>query len=215
MATDKPASHHAAPRKRTLRIARTEPAAAAVGPLTPGLEVVILSHGQFSLIDLLVYLSQQTGPADLCVSTWTAGAEDLEYLAHLLGSGEFRSVRFLVDRSFITRQPGYCAILRRLFGDDCIRTARCHAKFATLRNDRWNLALRTSANLNFNPRLESFEISDDAALADFLDAEVRRYFDQLGEGTFDGQLLKVPPPAITAGLATARRLYPAQKAPPA
>ena len=214
MATDKPASHHAAPRKRTLRIARTEPAAAAIGPVTHGLEVFILTHGQFSLMDALVYLSQQTGPADLTVSTWTAGNEDLEHLAHLLGGGEFRSVRFLVDRSFITRQPAYCATLRRLFGDGCIRTSRTHAKFCTVRNDTWSLAVRTSMNLNHNPRMENIEVSDDPALCDFLAGEVDRYFGTIGDGAFDGSLLELPRPAVTAGNVTAKRLYPHQNPPP-
>jgi hypothetical protein len=215
VASDRPASHHAGPRRRTIRVARTGAASEAIGPVTRGLEVFVLTHGQFSLMDALVYLSQQTGPADLTVSTWTAGNEDLEYLAHLLTGGEFRSVRFLVDRSFITRQPAYCATLRRLFGDDCIRTSRTHAKFATIRNDRWDLAVRTSMNLNHNPRMENIEVSDDPALCDFLAAEVDRYFGTIGDGAFDGALLELPKPAVTAGQVTAKRLYPHQNPPPA
>jgi len=203
----KPATHKRTPRKRTIREARTGPASDAIGSLTPGIETYILTHGQFSLIDALVYLGHQTGPCDLTVSVWTAGDQDLQHLAALLGSGQFRNVRFLVDRSFITRQPDYCARLRSLFGDGCIRTARTHAKFCTVRNERWTLAVRTSMNLNFNPRLESIEISDDAELCEFLDAEVSRYFADQPPGTFDAEMTTPAATGVTVGTVTATRLY--------
>lgn len=203
----RPAHLRSASRNRTIREERTRPAAESIGPVTAGMEVYVLTHGQFSLIDALVYLSTQTGPCDLAVSTWTAGDQDLQHLATLLGSGQFRRVRFLVDRSFISRQPAYCTQMRRLFGDGCIRTLRTHAKFCTLRNEAWSLAVRTSMNLNHNPRLETIEISDDPALCDFLDAEVDRYFAEQSPGTFDAELASPPRSLVTAGTATARRLY--------
>ena len=49
-------------------------------------------------------------------------------------------------------------------------------KFAIIRNERWNLAIRTSMNLNPNPRLENFEISDDAELAGFFSRIVENVF---------------------------------------
>lgn len=201
-------AHKGVARKRTIRAARTEDVARAIGPLTKGVEVFVLTHGQFSLIDALVYLSQQTGPCVLSVSTWTAGAEDLSKMAELLAAGQFTAVRFLVDRSFITRQPAYCARLRELFGDECIRTTRSHAKFVTLRNKEWDLAVRTSMNLNHNPRLENIEISDDAQFADFLDAEFGRYFEAQHPGTMGSEMLSDPPaPAVSFGHATATRIY--------
>lgn len=94
----------------------------------------------------------------------------------------------IVDRSFLTRQPGYCAQMRRLFGDECIRTMRSHAKFAVIRNDRWTIAVRTSMNLNTNPRLEQMEISDDPGLADFLTAVADDLWAEQAPGVFDGEL---------------------------
>jgi hypothetical protein len=207
--TRQAAAHRSTQRRRTIRTARSEGAAQAIGPVTPGIECFVLTHGQFSLIDALVYLSQQIGPCDLSVSTWTAGAEDLGAMANLLAGGQFRSVRWLVDRSFVTRQPAYCARLRELFGDDVIRTTRSHAKFVTLRNDGFTLAVRTSMNLNHNPRLENIEISDDPALCQFLDAEFDRYFAEQVPGTMGAEMMEDPPaPAIRAGRATGNRLYP-------
>lgn len=59
------------------------------------------------------------------------------------------------------------------FGD-CIRTTRIHAKFVVIRNEQWNIVIRTSANLNKNVRLENFEIDDDKDFADFF----QKFFDE-------------------------------------
>jgi len=190
-----------------LRSAKVANVAEALGGLSAGVSWFVLTHGQFSLTDALIYLTTQTGAADVSVCTWTAGNTDLEHMADMLRAGQFRSMRWLVDRSFVTRQPAYCAKLRDLFGDECIRTTRTHAKFITIRNEQWDLAVRTSMNLNHNPRMESLEISDDAALCDFIDAQFDGYFAQQQVGIFDAELREEPVSGIRAGQVNARRIY--------
>lgn len=203
-------SHHAAPRARKIRTAKTGNAATAIGPLTPGIECYCLTYGHFSLIDALVYLVEQTGPADVLLSTWTAADSDLTAAARLVEQSKIRTMRLIVDGSFLTRQPAYCAKMRQLFGDDCIRTTRTHAKFATITNDNWNLAVRTSMNLNENPRLENIEISDDPALAGFLLAVAAELFGEQKPGDYAIDLpmfANLPdhgaPPRVSMGKATA------------
>lgn len=93
-----------------------------------------------------------------------------------LDDGRALSARWLVDFSFPSRQPAYCDILRERFGDDAIRATANHAKFVMIRNAEWNVVIRTSMNLNLNRRLESYEISDDRDLADWLEVVVREAF---------------------------------------
>lgn len=174
--------------RRETRLARTESAARAIGTIRPGDEVLILTHGQFSMIDALTHLLTQTGPAAVSVSTWTAASADLTHAERFLHSGVITSLRFLVDRSFQTRHPAYCATLIDLFGVDSVRTTRVHAKFATIRNDTHDLAIRTSMNLNENPRLETIEISADSGLADFLDAQFDEFFAQPAGDLSDGAM---------------------------
>lgn len=181
-------THKAAARKRDIRAAKTCNARDAIGTLAPGAELYVLTMGQFSIADAIVALTEQTGPVHVTLATWTAADADLHRTAQLLQDAVFLSLRFLVDRSFITRQPAYCATMRRLFGDDCIRTARTHAKFVTLHNDAWTLAVRTSMNLNENPRMESLEISDDPALCGFLESVADEVFTAQAPGDFNGQL---------------------------
>lgn len=183
-----PAQHRADARRRKIRQAHTATARDVFRDLPPGAEIVVLTHGQFSLIDALEALLDTTGPADLTVSTWSAAGADLTHAHQFLVDGRVKSIRFVVDRSFATRQPDYCGVLRSLYGDDAIRTTRCHAKFATIRNDAWNLAVRTSMNLNENPRLELIEVSDDPSLAAFLDAEVDAIFAASPPGDYSAEL---------------------------
>lgn len=143
-------------------------AAEAIGPLTPGCEIYGLNKGQFSLIDIIEHCLAATGPADVTLSTWTAAGADLSFAHALLTNGTITSLRFVVDFSFPTRQPAYCAALRERFGDAAIRITKTHAKFVVIRNATWNLVIRSSMNLNENRRLESFEISDDAGMASYL-----------------------------------------------
>jgi hypothetical protein len=116
--------------------------AEAVGPIEPGCEIYGLSKGQFSLIDLVEHVLGFTGPAEVVVSTWTAAGSDIDFAFRLLKNGAIQSLRFLVDISFPSRQPAYCAALRETFGDDCIRVTKNHAKFVLLRNAQWNVTIR-------------------------------------------------------------------------
>ena len=177
-------------RRAAPRVAATASAQAALAEWGPGLTTSVATFGQFSLMDaILAAVLDRTGPARVDMATWTASGADLEQTAAQLHDGRILSVRMIVDCSFPTRQPGYMAILVRLFGPDCIRTIRTHAKFCVIRNDHWSVIIRTSMNLNSNPRLEWIEVSDDPILADFWTAIT----DDIFAETPDGQHAVVKP----------------------
>lgn len=157
-----------AQRKR-VEMLRRESAAEAVADLErDGMELFGLTRGQFSLADLLVAILDKTGPASLSISTWTAAAADIQRMMELLESGKISSCRWLVDQTFVRRVPALAAQIRKLFGDDAIRVTKTHAKFCTVVNDGWQVAIRSSMNLNQNPRLESFQVGHDPELCAFL-----------------------------------------------
>lgn len=141
----------------------------AIGTLWTGCEIYGLSKGQFSLVEIIEHCLNQTGPAHVTISTWTAAGADLTHTNNLLHSGSVLSAKWLVDTSFPSRQPGYCKILEELFGTESIVVTKNHCKFVLLRNENWNLVIRTSMNLNLNNRLENFEISDDKQMAEMLE----------------------------------------------
>ena len=161
-------SHTRPARPRKPRLSKVTNARDALSDFGRGMETYCLTFGQFSLMDAIEALLDITGPADVAISTWTAGNADISRSAAHLSDGRIRSLRFVADCSFGQRQPGYLAELVRLFGNDAIRTTRTHAKFAVLSNDEWGVVVRTSMNLNENPRLESIEVTDEPTLAAFL-----------------------------------------------
>ena len=169
---------------RRPRLSKVTNARDALADFGRGMETYCLTFGQFSLMDAVEAILEKTGPADVTLSTWTAGGADLSRSAEHLHNGHIRSMRFVCDCSFGQRQPGYLAKLRELFGDDAIRTTRTHAKFTVLTNDSWQVAVRTSMNLNENPRLESIEVSDDPVLAGFLLSVVDELFAEESVGDF-------------------------------
>lgn len=100
------------------RIACVETAKQAIGRLEQNTRIVGLTKGQFSMLDLIRAVIEQTGPANLTLSTWTFGIRDIENAAWLITKGDIRQLRLLTDRSFATRQPKYCRRLVEVFGNE-------------------------------------------------------------------------------------------------
>ena len=81
---------------RELRIAKQAQAKEAIGPIRPGQDVFILTFGQFSLIDVLVHVLDEIGPASVDISTWTAAHADVQRAADLMtAAGRARRARGL------------------------------------------------------------------------------------------------------------------------
>jgi hypothetical protein len=155
--------------KRDIRDARRLGAARdAIVQLAPGIELYGFTKGQFSLLDLLQAIFEITGPADFVLSTWTAARHEIQSLQRMSAKGTIRSMRWLVDHTFARRDPGAAYLVRQTFGTEAMRVAQNHAKFALIRNDEWDVVLRTSMNLNMNPRFEDFTVAHDPELAAFL-----------------------------------------------
>jgi len=168
------------PSKRELKIElRKKTASEVIGKLEKKCSVFGVTKGQFSLIELIAAVLDQTGPADIFVSTWTAAGTDLTDAAEFLKDGKIKSIRFIVDHTFQRRKPAFAAKIRELFGLESVRVTKNHAKFCMIRNDEWDIVIRTSMNLNFNPRFENFEIDDDPALANFLQSFVNEIFGKI------------------------------------
>lgn len=170
------------PEKRTLTQAPWQTAKDGIGALTPGCSIIGVTKGQFSLLDLIRAVSDQIGPAALTVSTWSTGIRDTENLGALIDRGAFTQVSLCLDRSFAGRQPAYVEQVVRVWGRENIRMTRNHAKFFLLRNESWNIAVRSSMNLNRNPRLEQFDLDDSMEICDFFAGIIAEIFEKMPAG---------------------------------
>lgn len=155
--------------RRELRdVRKVKSAAEAIAGLDHETEIFGFTRGQFSLLDLLVAIQRLTGPAHLTISTWTAAQHELDTLYTFLQRGDFTGTRWLIDFSMARRETAMTAQMRDRFGWENIRVAQIHAKFQVIQNADWKLVLRSSMNLNMNPRCEDFQIAHDPELAAFL-----------------------------------------------
>jgi len=159
---------------RDLRKIKT--AAEAIDGLDHENEIFGFTKGQFSLLDLLHAILRLTGPAHLSISTWTAAAYELESISALVQRGDVTGTRWLIDFSMARRESAMTARMREMFGWHNIRVAQVHAKFALFQNADWKIALRSSMNLNMNPRCEDFQVAHDPEIAGFLNGILDEIF---------------------------------------
>lgn len=166
--------------RRTILFDGTGPASLAIGEIARGCEIFGFTKGQFSVSEIIAHCLNYTGPAHINIGTWTAAEADIKHAENLLRNGHIQSIRFVVDPSFKNRQPRFCEMLEMTFPGS-IRTINSHAKFVTITNETWQLVIRTSMNLNSNPRMENFEISDDPELSGFFGRIVDEIFENFAE----------------------------------
>lgn len=150
----------------------------SVGEIYKGMEIFGLTFGQFSIINIIEEILNQTGAANVNISTWTAANAEIKKAENFLYNKKIKTLRFLFDRGFPTRQPKYFEIMKSLFGENSFRLTRSHCKFVTIVNEKWNISIRTSMNLNENKRIENFEISDCAELTNYLVSIVDGFFEK-------------------------------------
>lgn len=166
----RPAEH----RRELKDLRRATSAAEALAGFTRETELFGFTKAQFSLVDLIAAALDHTGPADFALATWTASPHHIGRLTRLRDRGLIRSARFLLDYTFARRDPAAAQQLRQEFGLDSLALTQNHAKWVLLRNGSWSVVIRTSMNLNPNPRFENFDIAHDPPLADFLESLLQR-----------------------------------------
>lgn len=147
-------------KKRYFVASRVEGAAETIGQLNEGDEISGLTCGQFSMIDILEHmLDEAGGPADVFVSTWTAGIYDVERAARLTANGNIKSIRWMLDKTMFSKSPQYAGPMIEAFGLEAFRDCNVHAKVTLVASATKRMVCRASMNLNKNLKTEQFDIS--------------------------------------------------------
>lgn len=187
-AEPKPIAHLRPKRKTRARLSKVATARDTIAGFDHDMDVLGLTFGQFSLLDLLQAALNITGPADLTIGTWAVGRHDLDYTHGLWRDGRIRSLRMIIDAMKNTERATP-ADVAALIGAENVRTTKTHAKWITIVNDDWNVLITTSMNLNYNARNEQFEMTDDAERCGLFVDWVDALFDELPEGDANGETL--------------------------
>ncbi len=136
-----------------------------------------LTMGEYSLIDIVHSVLKHTGPANVCIATWSAGIKDAHQVEWMVNTGLIGDLMILTDHSYKARQSKYAASIEQLFGKERIRTSEMHAKFVLISNKSFKVAIVSSMNLNANKTCELFQIVEGEDLYDFLHNFVQYHFD--------------------------------------
>ncbi len=111
------------------------------------------SSGAFNLIQLVMYILRQTGPAHIFLSTYSISERSITALKHRLDDGRILSARFLIDNRVRSISPKPYDHLITSFPDS-VRCRAIHAKVALIYNNDWHVSVVGSQNATHNPKLE-------------------------------------------------------------
>lgn len=148
-------------------------AAAAIGPIVPGMALFLITRGQFSMLDMVTHVLAELGPAGVSVWTWAIADYEVEAMASLMASEAILEARLVVDRSAEQRSAPTIQAWRDRFGVTSVRVCKNHAKIARIWTADRSVLIRGSMNLNWNPRFEQADVTEggeDFALVSALEA---------------------------------------------
>ena len=165
-------------RRAHARFSRAGAARQTIAGFDHDMDILALTYGQFSLIDLVQATLEITGPADVTIATWSAGFYDLEAAENFRDCGMIRSIRFVMDSGRAKKGQAGVHEVGEIFGPDSYIQIRTHAKFVLIRNDDWDVCITSSMNLNKNIRCEQFEMTDDAERCEMFEDFVRAAFEE-------------------------------------
>jgi hypothetical protein len=117
--------------------------------------------GKISLIQIVEHIAKEFGGNfELKTCIWSANRIDILRLKELKDKKFLSSARFLVDPSAYTRKFSAIEELYKSFGEESVRSVPTHAKFVTLKNDKYSIAITSSMNFTHNPRIEQYDITE-------------------------------------------------------
>ena len=148
----------AARRKRAVESFKT--AAECIGPVEAGMALVAVTRGQFSMLDAVLHVLDQVGPASLSLWTWTIADYEIKAFTELARDGRITSGRLIIDEGARAKNHALIAEWQGRFGSDSVRYVLNHAKMATVATAGLKVCLRGSMNLNFNPRFEQLDVTE-------------------------------------------------------
>lgn len=124
-----------------------------LGSVKQGVDKHFYSYGAINLVQLMLYVLRQTGPAHVFLSTYSIAEDSISTLRRYVDDGTILSIRFLIDNRVRSISPKPFAHLITSFPDS-YRCTSLHAKVALISNEGWHVSIVGSQNATHNPKLE-------------------------------------------------------------
>src|SRR5271166_3245418 len=107
-------------------------AAQAIGPIEPAMSLFAVTRGQWSMLDAILYVLSQTGPAGVSLWTWTVADYEMEAMCGLMARQEITAGLLIIDASADRRNAQLINQWRDRFGENTVKVVKNHAKLATV-----------------------------------------------------------------------------------
>lgn len=116
-------------------------------------EVQAYFSSEFQLFHLIEFILEQTGPANLLLTTFSVSEEFVRKLMQMKNTGLISSLAIVADHRTATK-----ALRLTLFTNNVaeeLLLGNIHAKVLLLENDNWKVSVVTSQNQTRGNRIES------------------------------------------------------------
>lgn len=123
------------------------------GKLQPGLFYHYLNNGQWSLHELLEYILDYTGPANVKVTSYGISETAIRSFVNMIDAGKIRSLDLVFDIS--TKRNKFALLMFATNVASRVFITSNHAKLISVSNENHTIAVNASANLTVNRRNES------------------------------------------------------------
>ena len=150
---------------------------AAIGLLNPKVNTHFYSFGNFNLVRLIMYIIKQTGPVNLCMTSYSFSSKSIQQLQNHLENDKLISFKLILDNRVKSISPKPFQMIASCFNYRCTSV---HAKIALLWNDNWKLSIVTSQNATDNPKMERGIIFTNRSVFDF---DLKNFNDAFLRGT--------------------------------
>jgi hypothetical protein len=124
----------------------------SIGTIDNEASIYFMSKKEWSMPDLIDYVTTQFGPCALRLTSFSFTIPALVHIKNLIEIRQLTKVQFLLDKSVKNQKEKYHQ-LKQL--DIDVAFLSCHAKVVLMQNDKINLVIVSSANINRNPRWEA------------------------------------------------------------
>lgn len=154
------------------------------GDLNNETDLHYITAGAWSTHDLIDYIIDKIGPAELTACTWSVSSPAHEKLIKMLNLGKITKLNMLLDWRIHQRGKGVAVWLKQYA--DNFKVSNCHAKVSVLESKTHAISIVGSANWTNNPRIECGILSTSPQIAQFhknwIMTEIQR------PGTIEGKI---------------------------
>lgn len=130
------------------------------------------SEGLWSMHDLMLYLLEITGPANVILSTFSISEAAIRAMFDATERGYIRSLKCLFDHTIQKNKLSLLFFAHNVVTEIFISSN--HSKVLLIENDRWTISVVASANMTPNPRKEAGAIFTDLESFNFYKYHLRK-----------------------------------------